>query len=232
MLQRLVHHPRRHASRLASSLFDKQSKSAPVPAKTPSNALLLTRHTDAQFLSAAEHHYVFSVLPRAVPALQASKPLDTPQMTHGLGFAVSNDQTSQGYMEKSRHEVANSMNANVSQSTSGRDATLLTVDEQMEAMRRILTLGNANGKMAKHWNMQRAIELFKRREGDTGSSEVQIAVLSVKIQHLTEHLAKHKKDLHSSRGLMLLKSKRDRLLRYLKRDDLARYHQTLEKLSL
>lgn len=69
-------------------------------------------------------------------------------------------------------------------------------------------------------------------EGDTGSPEVQIALLSHRISHLTEHLKKHKHDHHSRRGLLLLVGQRRRLLNYLKKTDIERYRSIIERLGL
>ena len=72
-------------------------------------------------------------------------------------------------------------------------------------------------------------QLFK---GDTGSPEVQIALLTASIQELTDHLKKHKKDNHSRRGLISMVSKRRRLLFYLQKKDLKRYQALVKKLGL
>ncbi|MGH3350078.1 MAG: 30S ribosomal protein S15 [Nocardioides sp.] len=69
-------------------------------------------------------------------------------------------------------------------------------------------------------------------EGDTGSPEVQIALLSHRISHLTDHLKEHKHDHHSRRGLLLLVGQRRRLLNYLQKKDIARYRAIIEKLGL
>jgi small subunit ribosomal protein S15 len=69
-------------------------------------------------------------------------------------------------------------------------------------------------------------------EGDTGSPEVQIALLSRRIADLTEHLKVHKHDHHSRRGLLLLVGRRRRLLQYLSREDINRYRALIEKLGL
>jgi small subunit ribosomal protein S15 len=69
-------------------------------------------------------------------------------------------------------------------------------------------------------------------EGDTGSPEVQIALLSRRISDLTEHLKVHKHDHHSRRGLLLLVGRRRRLLQYLSREDINRYRALIEKLGL
>jgi small subunit ribosomal protein S15 len=71
-----------------------------------------------------------------------------------------------------------------------------------------------------------------RSTGDTGSSEVQIAVLTTRIAELTEHLKLHKQDHHSRRGLLMLVGRRRRLLDYLKREDIARYRDIVAKLGL
>ena len=71
-----------------------------------------------------------------------------------------------------------------------------------------------------------------RGEGDTGSPEVQIALLSRRITDLTEHLKTHKKDHHTRRGLLKLVGQRRRLLRYLKNNDIERYRAIVAKLGL
>jgi small subunit ribosomal protein S15 len=73
---------------------------------------------------------------------------------------------------------------------------------------------------------------FKTHEGDTGSPEVQIALLSARIQYLTEHFKTHKKDHHSRRGLLKLVGRRRRLLEYLKNKDVNRYRKIIERLGL
>ena len=69
-------------------------------------------------------------------------------------------------------------------------------------------------------------------EGDTGSPEVQVALLSARISHLTEHLKVHKKDHHSRRGLLMLVGQRRRLLNYLIKTDIGRYRALVAKLGL
>ncbi|HEX2051486.1 MAG TPA: 30S ribosomal protein S15 [Actinomycetota bacterium] len=71
-----------------------------------------------------------------------------------------------------------------------------------------------------------------RADGDTGSPEVQIAVLSRRIADLTEHLKTHPKDHHSRRGLLMMVGRRRRLLEYLKREDVERYRSLIAKLGL
>jgi len=76
------------------------------------------------------------------------------------------------------------------------------------------------------------IDNFKMHAKDTGSPEVQVAVLSGKIDELSEHLKTHKKDFHSRRGLLMMIGKRRRLLDYLKKHKFEKYEETLQKLSL
>ncbi len=73
---------------------------------------------------------------------------------------------------------------------------------------------------------------FRLHETDTGSPEVQIALLSGRIGSLTEHLAAHKKDHHSRRGLLMLVGRRRKLLEYLKRTDVERYRSVIDRLGL
>jgi len=79
---------------------------------------------------------------------------------------------------------------------------------------------------------QEIIATFKREENDTGSPEVQIALLTERINELTEHLKVHVKDNHSRRGLLKMVGKRRNLLNYLAKKDLARYREIVEKLNL
>ena len=76
------------------------------------------------------------------------------------------------------------------------------------------------------------IEKYKRDEKDTGSPEVQIALLTKRINELTEHLKVHKKDNHSRRGLLKMVGKRRNLLNYLAKKDINRYREIVEKLKL
>ena len=76
------------------------------------------------------------------------------------------------------------------------------------------------------------IEEYATHEGDTGSPEVQVAVLTQRIKDLTEHLKEHKHDHHSRRGLLLLVGQRRRLLGYLQNVDINRYRKLIERLGL
>ena len=78
----------------------------------------------------------------------------------------------------------------------------------------------------------RIMQEYARFEGDTGSPEVQIAVLTARINQLTEHFKEHKHDYHSQRGLMKMVGRRRNLLAYLKDKDLNRYKSLIERLGL
>ncbi len=79
---------------------------------------------------------------------------------------------------------------------------------------------------------QEIIDKFKTHEGDTGSPEVQIALLTERINYLTEHMKVHKKDFHSRRGLLKLVGQRRGLLNYLRKNDIERYRQIIAALGL
>ncbi len=79
---------------------------------------------------------------------------------------------------------------------------------------------------------QEIINTFKKHEGDTGSPEVQIAILTARIVYLTDHFKVHKKDHHSRRGLLKLVGQRRRMLDYLKSRDLNRYKKVIEQLGI
>ena len=73
---------------------------------------------------------------------------------------------------------------------------------------------------------------YGQHDGDTGSPEVQVAILTERINHLTEHLREHKHDHHSRRGLLMMVGKRRRLLNYLRRQDVERYRRLIAALGL
>ena len=79
---------------------------------------------------------------------------------------------------------------------------------------------------------QEIIKEYGKSDSDTGSAEVQVALLSNRIDHLTDHLKTHKKDHHTRRGLLMLVGKRKRLLQYLQNQDVQRYRDIIEKLGL
>ena len=76
------------------------------------------------------------------------------------------------------------------------------------------------------------IKEYATHEGDTGSPEVQVAILTSRIVYLTEHLKEHKKDHHSRRGLLKLVGQRRNMLAYLRRKDIERYRSLIERLGL
>ena len=79
---------------------------------------------------------------------------------------------------------------------------------------------------------QAIIDEYKTHEGDTGSPEVQVAILTYRINHLTEHLKSNMNDHHSRRGLLKMVGKRRALLEYLKKDDIDAYRALIERLGL
>ena len=86
--------------------------------------------------------------------------------------------------------------------------------------------------MSEYVEKEGIIEEYRTHEKDTGSSEVQIALLTARISHLTEHLRTHRKDYHSRHGLIKMASKRRKLLDYLKRNNLEKYQEIVQKLKL
>jgi small subunit ribosomal protein S15 len=79
---------------------------------------------------------------------------------------------------------------------------------------------------------QQIMTEYATSEGDTGSPEVQVALLSRRISDLTEHMKQHKHDFHTQRGLLLLVGRRRRMLRYLESTDVLRYRNLIERLGL
>ena len=78
----------------------------------------------------------------------------------------------------------------------------------------------------------RVMKEFATKEGDTGSPEVQVAILTSRISSLTEHFKTHKKDNHSRRGLLMMVAQRRKLLDYLKKNDEARYQDLIKRLGI
>ncbi|MCB1023205.1 MAG: 30S ribosomal protein S15 [Acidobacteria bacterium] len=79
---------------------------------------------------------------------------------------------------------------------------------------------------------EKVVSEYKTHESDTGSSQVQVALLTQRINELTEHFKVHKKDNHSRRGLLKMVARRRKLLDYLKRKNIAEYHAIIKKLKL
>ncbi|KAH8552211.1 hypothetical protein BGW37DRAFT_302214 [Umbelopsis sp. PMI_123] len=113
-----------------------------------------------------------------------------------------------------------------------KEEALKTEQQKADIVKQIISLQNANAKAIQLWNVQRCIEWFGRKEGDTGSPEVQAAILSVRIQNLHSHLQQHKKDRHNYRQLRSMVHQRAKILKYLKSKSLTRYNTCLEQLGL
>lgn len=86
--------------------------------------------------------------------------------------------------------------------------------------------------MIKKEKKQLLVEEFKQHDADTGSTEVQVAILTSRIRELTDHMKIHKKDFHSRRGLLIMVGKRRKLLQYLKSRDFVRYQNLIQRLGL
>ncbi len=81
-------------------------------------------------------------------------------------------------------------------------------------------------------NKEQIMQDYATHDGDTGSPEVQVAVLTTRIRHLTEHMREHKHDFHSRRGLLQMVGQRRRLLKYLQKKDVERYRMLIGRLGL
>lgn len=110
--------------------------------------------------------------------------------------------------------------------------SLESLEARREAISRILSMRNADNKNLLKMALRLAREEFQRFPGDTGSSEVQAACMTIRIHNLVKHVKDHQKDFANIRVLRMLVQQRQRILRYLKRDNSKRYFWTLEKLGL
>ncbi|GBB94088.1 hypothetical protein RclHR1_02290014 [Rhizophagus clarus] len=104
--------------------------------------------------------------------------------------------------------------------------------EKVQLLKNLTSLHNANSKGILLHNIQLAIKEFARKEGDTGSAEVQAAIWTAKILNLNEHIKNNRKDKHNYRALRHMVHKRQRILKYLKTQNLERYFTCLKKLGL
>lgn len=110
--------------------------------------------------------------------------------------------------------------------------SLESLEGRREALLRILSMRNADNKNAMKLAVRLAREEFQRFPGDTGSSEVQAACMTVRIQNMVQHVQEHKKDYANTRILRILVQQRQSILRYLKRDNPEKYYWTIQKLGL
>ncbi|KAF9112964.1 hypothetical protein BGX27_002510 [Mortierella sp. AM989] len=121
----------------------------------------------------------------------------------------------------------------VLRSTLVSETMQLPIEKQKaELVRRITALENGNARQITLENVRRAREAFQRGEGDTGSPEVQAAIMTVRIQNLNTHILNNKKDKHNYRRLRMLVHQRQTVLKYLKRLNPERYHTCLDRLGL
>ena len=104
--------------------------------------------------------------------------------------------------------------------------------QMSDRVRRLFDLANGNQREVVQAQKQQGMELFQLREGDTGSTPVQIIALTTRIQQLQTHMAKHKKDKHSKRGMDALFVRRRKLLNYLERKDFDAYRKVVKTLGL
>ncbi|CAO3597304.1 unnamed protein product [Absidia cylindrospora] len=114
----------------------------------------------------------------------------------------------------------------------GVNDALAHEQRKVDTLKKMIGLQNGNAKAVQLWNVHQAIDWFKRKYGDTGSPEVQAAILTVRIHNLNSHLQQHKKDKHNYRQLRLMVHQRAKLLKYLKSRDAIRYHTCLDGLGL
>ncbi|CAI4056160.1 hypothetical protein N7582_000524 [Saccharomyces uvarum] len=107
-----------------------------------------------------------------------------------------------------------------------------SIEARREAILRILSMRNSENKNAIKLAVDLARKEFERFPGDTGSSEVQAACMTVRIQNMANHIKEHRKDFANTRNLRILVQQRQAILRYLKRDNPEKYYWTIQKLGL
>ncbi|KAL6949854.1 hypothetical protein ACO0QE_000518 [Hanseniaspora vineae] len=131
-----------------------------------------------------------------------------------------------------QEEKAQSLGGDLPESSVDSSVYLEKLENRKEAMLRILNLKNASSNDRLKLAIEMARKEFQRKEGDTGSSEVQAAVATVRIHMMAKHCKEHKKDHANLRQLRILVQQRQAMLKYLKREDSERYYWTITKLGL
>ncbi|KAJ3147018.1 ribosomal protein S15 [Geranomyces variabilis] len=173
---------------------------------------------------AAEVSRVLAVAPEAVPAAEEIK-LKKLKLPEGVAALPRPATTGPGYAygltaEEARLLLVDAPKAEI------EDSNGVPGTARAEMLRRILSLENANKSQINKFNVDRCVQVFGRTPVDTGSPEVQAAVLSVKISAMREHLATHKKDMSTKRQLEKWVSQRMKMLKYLRRTNLAKFVET------
>ncbi|KAI8979045.1 hypothetical protein BDF20DRAFT_905904 [Mycotypha africana] len=187
-------------------------------------------------------------LERSRPSYIISKPtpffnsLHTPESAYNSNITEKNDNNKghdyQHFLTNDDEQLLfkdaprQYINENHLSAVEGMEQALVQEESKVNMVKRMVALQNGNAKAVQLWNIHRAIDWFKRKEGDTGSPEVQAAILTVRIHNLNSHLQQHKKDKHNYRQLRHMVHQRARILKYLKRKDADRYYKCLEELGL
>ncbi|KAG1439257.1 hypothetical protein G6F56_012347 [Rhizopus delemar] len=149
---------------------------------------------------------------------------------HKTGYMHFLDENDQSFLFKETPE--NTVNASHMAAVDGMESALEQEQSKVETMQKLLSLQNGNAKAVQIWNVHKAIDWFKRKEGDTGSPEVQAAILTVRIHNLNNHINQHRKDRHNYKQLRTMVHDRAKILKYLKSKSPERYYTCLEQLGL
>ncbi|ORY99200.1 hypothetical protein BCR43DRAFT_455711 [Syncephalastrum racemosum] len=170
------------------------------------------------------------------PVLSKHTPFFSTLHTPASAYASTND-TQHFLTKEDRTELFEQLPRNVVEKSrlsavEGVEEALKHEQTKVEQLQKIVGLQNGNAKAVQLWNVQRALQWFQRKEGDTGSPEVQAAVYTIRILNLNSHLQQHRKDKHNYRQLRMMVHKRAKILKYLKRKSQDRYHQCLAELGL
>ncbi|KAG0315802.1 hypothetical protein BGZ99_007254 [Dissophora globulifera] len=209
---------------------------APLAAVKPTDAGVSTSEessvSSSSSSSASKSPYSFSTSSSSPSIFSASSraPLVVSTSNPSGYQHFLNDQEAELIFEKIPHVQVEEL---MLRSTLVNEKIQLPIEKQKaELIRRITALENGNAKQVMLENVKRARELFQRAEGDTGSPEVQAAIMTVRIQNLNSHVQNNKKDKHNYRRLRMLVHQRQTVLKYLKRLDAERYHECIDRLGL
>lgn len=159
---------------------------------------------------------------------------DSPFINRLQAEVVSNTSLSHGYEKQDVEKLLyGAQKALIMKSPGFNEEQILSQEEKKrEAVNRILNIKNASKGLQRKLSTALAMKEFQRFDGDTGSSEVQAAAMTTRIQYLLDHMKRNKNDYANIRKLRTLVQQRQSILRYLKRDNPKRYYWAIEKLGL
>ncbi|KAI7866186.1 hypothetical protein BDF14DRAFT_885749 [Spinellus fusiger] len=159
------------------------------------------------------------------------------QELHTPASAYGSNTDYQHFIKNENNELFESLSQNSKDqqylgAVEGREEAMKYESAKFETLQKIVGLQNGNAKAVQLWNIQKAVKWFGLKEGDTGSPEVQAAVLTVRIHNINSHIQQHRKDVHNYKQLRTMIHQRAKILKYLAGKSRSRYNLCLQQLGL